>query len=107
MREFHKVRTGGTPRHPSITEMLFVGKNPRGVRGGTSGNPVDAVCVATGSACGHKMLGQLSDETLISLVCALGRPIDGREVKKLDALGAGNELVAHVLISKLTQREAA
>jgi hypothetical protein len=34
MREFHKVRTGGTPRHPSITEMLFVGKNPRGVRGG-------------------------------------------------------------------------
>ncbi len=100
MRAIHRVATGGTARHPSITEMLFVGTNPLGKRGGTSGNPVDAMCVATGAACNHPLLDKLSDETLIQLAAARG-PVNGFDVKKLDKLGIGNELRAHVLIAKL------
>lgn len=34
----HRERTGGTGRHPSLTQVLYIGLNPYGVRGGTSGD---------------------------------------------------------------------
>lgn|GEM_PF-6040490 len=103
-RKIHRVRTGGTGRHPSLTDTLYIGANPYGKRGGTSGEPVDAVAVATGTACGHPALVALTSETLIDLAKALGHPVDGREAKKLAKAGAlFNDLTAQVMIVKLKE----
>jgi len=101
MRDIHRVRTGGTGRHPSVSDQLYVGQNTRGKRGGLSGNPVDAVCVANGVACASDLVKGLDEQTLIRLAAALGRPLDGREVKRLEKMGATDDLRAHILIARL------
>lgn len=105
MKAIHRVAIGGTPRNPSLQDQLFVGSNVYGKRGGTSGNPVDAVCVATGTACGHQTIAKLPEETLLRITAAIG-PIDGRRAKKLAELGLENELVAEVFIIKLNQENS-
>lgn len=100
MRAIHKVRIGGTPRHPSIQEQLFVGSNPRGSRDGLSGSPVDAVLVATGVACNSKMLAALSDDQLVRLSRVTG-PIDGLREKVMRFEGMQNPLVAEVWLIKI------
>lgn len=104
MRAIHRVAIGGTGRNPSLQNQLFVGTNVYGKRGGCSGNPVDAQCVATGVACTHPTIARLPDETLLRIATVIG-PIDGAKAKKLAKLGLENELAAEVFILKL-QAEA-
>jgi hypothetical protein len=74
---------GRYARHPSMVDVLYVGPNPRGARGGLSGSPVDAIDVARSGAAKDARLAHLSDETLMALRTELGRPLDGRDMRKI------------------------
>lgn len=83
MRALHRVNEGRYARHPSMVDTLYVGPAPRGKRGGTSGNPVDAIDVARGKAATDARLAGLADEVLIALRASLGRPLDGNDLRRL------------------------
>lgn len=87
MRALHKINEGRYARHPSIVEVLFVGPNPRGKRGGTSGNPVDAVDVARRVAAQHPAIIALTDETLVAIRQHIGRPLEFNDIKRLEKAG--------------------
>lgn len=104
-RAIHTVRIGGTGRHPSLQEQLFIGRDATGQRGGLSGNPVDAILIATGKGCSHALIDALSDETLIDLVQAIGAPLDAHDCKRL-ARKLTDDLRAQVYIARIRAEKA-
>lgn len=92
-RALHRLRTGGTRRHPVLVTILFVGPNPFGRRDGTSGDPVDALDVAVGAAAECPLLNSLSDDALLALRQALDRAFTESDLDRLEKIGLANAKV--------------
>lgn len=91
-RALHRQRTGGTRRRPMLVTVMYVGPNPFGKRGGTSGDPVDAIDVAIDAAAESALLNTLSDDTLLTLRQALGHPLTKSDLDRLKEVGITDAL---------------
>lgn len=65
----HTITRGGR-------QVLVAGRNPRGPRGGTSGNFVDGRIVAQGRAVRAVIQSSMPPDVVLNMVDAIGRPLD-------------------------------
>jgi len=83
MQTIHKIRNAGPTIKPNIIDVLYVGAQPHGKRGGKTGNVVHGERVAMGAGCKY-LINCYSDNDLMDYVLMTGKTLcwddlDGRK----------------------------